>query len=329
MTNEIIIYEGANREIKLEVKLVDDTVWLSQKQMATLFDKDVKTISEHIINIYNEKELDDTATVRKFQIVQKEGSREVTRNIDCYNLDVIISVGYRVHSLRGTQFRIWATKTLKEFLVQGYALNEKRLTEVKDKFKELQAIITFMESKAARPLLTGQEGELLHLLSSYAKTLTLLEAYDNGKLLNVPGSATDFVLTYEMCANIIRTLKEDLTTKEEASTLFGNELENRFEGIVKNLYQTYDGIELYPSTEDKAANLLYLIIKDHPFSDGNKRTAAFLFVFFLDKTESTYRKNGERRLNDNALTALALLIAESDPNEKDILVNIIKNLLVD
>ena len=325
--NKIIIYETQNKDIQLEVQLVNETVWLSQKQMATLFDKDVKTISEHILNIYNEKELDDSATIRKFQIVQKEGSREVTRNIDCYNLDVIISVGYRVHSVRGTQFRIWATKTLKDFLVKGYALNEKRLAEVQNKFKELQTTVTFMESKAMRPLLTGQEGELLHLLSSYAKTLTLLEAYDRGKVLDTRGNTPGFGLTYEKCIHVIFELKRELTAKKEASDLFGNERGKSFEGIVKNIYQTYDGVELYPNIEDKAANLLYLTIKDHPFSDGNKRIAAFLFIYFLDKTESLYKENGEKRINDNALTALALLVAESNPKEKNILISIVKSLI--
>ena len=325
--NKIIIYETQNKDIQLEVQLVNETVWLSQKQMATLFDKDVKTISEHILNIYNEKELDDSATIRKFQIVQKEGSREVTRNIDCYNLDVIISVGYRVHSVRGTQFRIWATKTLKDFLVKGYALNEKRLAEVQNKFKELQTTVTFMESKAMRPLLTGQEGELLHLLSSYAKTLTLLEAYDRGKVLDTRGNTPGFGLTYEKCIHVIFELKRELTAKKEASDLFGNERGKSFEGIVKNIYQTYDGVELYPHIEDKAANLLYLTIKDHPFSDGNKRIAAFLFIYFLDKTESLYKENGEKRINDNALTALALLVAESNPKEKNILISIVKSLI--
>lgn len=329
MPNEIVIYETPEKEIKIEVHLENETLWLSQKQIAQLFDRGIPAINEHIKNIYNEKELNQTSTIRKFRTVQKEGGREVERDIDCYNLDVIISVGYRVSSLRGTQFRIWATNTLKSYLVKGYALNEKRLSEVQSKFNELQTAIAFMEEKSKKELMSGQESELLHLLSGYAKTLTLLEAYDNGKVLETTGTPTKFVLTYERCKEIITEIKKTLITKKEAGDLFGSERGNSFEGIIRNLYQTYDGAELYPNIDDKAANLLYLIIKDHPFSDGNKRTAAFLFVFFLDKTESLYRESGEKRINDNALTALALLIAESNPSEKDILIKITKNLITD
>ena len=329
MTNEIVIYETPDKEIKIDVRFENETLWLSQKQIAQLFDKDVRTINEHIMNVYVEKELNRNATIRNFRIVQKEGIRKVERDIDHYNIDVIISVGYRVSSLRGTQFRIWATKALKDFLVKGYALNEKRLSEVQNKFKELQATISFMEEKSKKELLSGQEGELLHLLSSYAKTLTLLEAYDNGKLTENKGTITKFQLTYTKCLQIISEIQKALVIKKEAGDLFGNEREGSFEGIIKGLYQTYDGKELYPNIGDKAANLLYLVIKDHPFSDGNKRIAAFLFVFFLDKANSLYREGGEKRINDNALTALALLIAESDPNEKDIMIKIIKNLVTD
>jgi prophage maintenance system killer protein len=327
MPNDIVIYETPSKEVIIEVRLENDTVWLTQKQIAYLFDKDVNTIGEHIGNIFKDEELERTATTRKFRIVQKEGNREVERNIDCFNLDVIIAVGYRVNSLRGTQFRIWATNTLKEYLVKGYALNEKRLNEINDRYKELQNVITFMEQKSKQELLAGKEGEILHLLSNYAKTLTLLEEFDKGKVQGIEGSKASYVLTYINTVKIISELKRELTNKNEAGDLFGNERDKNFEGIINNIYQTFDGTELYPSLEDKAVSLLYLIIKDHPFSDGNKRIASFLFIYFLDKTNALYRKNGEKRINDNALVALALLIAESDPSEKEILINIVKNLI--
>ena len=329
LNNEVVIYETANKEVRIDVRLEHGMVWLSQKQMSILFDKDVSTINEHIINVYKEGELNRNSTIRKFQIVQQEGSRKIKRDTDLYNLDVIISVGYRVSSLRGTQFRIWATKTLKEFLVRGYALNEKRLLEVRNRFRDLQTTIAFIEEKSEKAVLVGQEGELLHLLSSYAKTLSLLEAYDNGEIAENKDTTTKFLLTYENCLQIISEIRKALIIKKEAGNLFGNERGKSFEGIIKGLYQTYDGKELYPNIGDKAANLLYLIIKDHPFSDGNKRIAAFLFVYFLDKTNTMYRENNEKRLNDNALAALALLVAESDPNEKGVMIRIIKNLITD
>ena len=327
LKNEIVIYETPNKEIRIDVRLGNETLWVSQKQMAQLFGKTIPTINEHIKNVYKEKELDSKATIRKFLIVQKEAGRKVERSVEFYNIDVVISVGYRVKSVIGTQFRIWANKVLKDYLLRGYALNEKKLVEVQDKFKELQTAISFMEEKSKKELLTGQEGELLHLLSIYAKTLTLLEAYDNGRVTETKGTTTKFLLTYENCVQIISEIKKTLVNKKEAGNLFGNEREHSFEGIVKGLYQTYDKTELYPNIQDKAANLLYLVIKDHPFSDGNKRTAAFLFVYFLDKTKTLYRDNGEKRINDNALTALALLVAESNPHEKDVMIKIIKNLI--
>jgi prophage maintenance system killer protein len=327
LNNKIVIYETPNKEIRIDVRLENETVWLSQKQMAQLFSKSVPTINEHIKNIFKERELNTHSTIRKFLIVQKEAGRNVERNVEYYNIDVVISVGYRVKSVIGTQFRIWASKVLKEYLLKGYALNEKKLLETQNKFKELQTTISFIEEKSNKGLLSGQEGELLHLLSIYAKTLTLLEAYDNGKVLRTKGTTTKFLLTYKSCLQIIIEIKKVLVNKKEAGSLFGSEREHIFEGIIKALYQTYDKKELYPNIEDKAANLLYLIIKDHPFADGNKRTAAFLFVYFLDKTDTLHRENGEKKINDNALTALALLVAESNPNEKDIMINIIKNLI--
>ncbi len=246
-----------------------------------------------------------------------------------YSLDTIISVGYRVNSVRATKFRIWATKTLKDYLVNGFIINEKHLLEVQNKFQELKSAIYFIENKSKKKQLHGHESEILSLLANYSNTLTILGEYDEGKITDIKGKITKFILTYERCLEIISELKKELILKRETGDLFGNERGREFETVVKNLYQTFEGKELYPSIEDKASNLLYLIIKDHPFSDGNKRTAVFLFVYFLDKTGSLYWITGEKKINDNALTALALLVAESDPEEKDIMIKIIKNLIAD
>lgn len=327
--NQIIIYNTDEGGVKIDVKLTDETVWLSQAQMADLFQKTIPTINEHIKNVFSERELAENSTIRKFRIVQKEGNREVSRDIDFYNLDVIISVGYRVKSKQGTQFRIWATKTLKEYLLKGYVVNEKRLLDAREKFQELQEVVNFLQEKSKTELLVGQEGEIINLLANYAKTLTLLEEYDKGGLKEAKGVKDKYVLKYEDCQKVITELKKNLIVKREASEMFGNERDGSFEGIIKGLYQTFGGKELYPNREDKAAHLLYLVIKDHPLSDGNKRTGAFLFVYFLDKTNCLYRKSGERKINDNALTALALLIAESKPKEKEVMIKVIENLLID
>ena len=262
---EIVIYRTPQKEVKLDVCLEKETVWLTQKQMAILFEKGIPTINEHIKNIYKEKELDKNSTIRKFRIVQTEGRRQIEREIEFYSLDVIISVGYRVKSYRGTQFRIWATKTLKNHLIKGYTIYEKRFLEAKEKFKELQNTINFLQEKSQKELLFGQAGEILNLLSSYAKTLTLLEEYDKRKLKEIKGRKAKFVLKYEKCERIITEIRKELIAKKKASNLFGQETDGRFEGIIKGLYQTFDRNELYPTIEDKASHLLYFIIKDHPF----------------------------------------------------------------
>jgi death-on-curing family protein len=323
---EIVIYKSKEGP-KLEVRLEEETVWLTQKQMALLFDKGVPTINEHIKNIYKEGELQENSTIRKFRIVQKEGKRQVERDVDFYNLDVIISVGYRVKSFRGTQFRIWATKTLKEHLIKGYTINEKRLLQTQNTLKDLQETIALLQEKSKHELLAGQEQEILSLLSSYAKTLALLEQYDNGKIALVKKVKGKFVLQEEESKRIIEKVKKELVAKKEASELFGIDSGGKLQGILKSVYQTFDGEELYPSLEEKAAHLLYFIIKDHPFVDGNKRIASFLFVYFLDKNDYLYKSSGEKKINDNALTTLALLIAISNPDEKDKFIKLITNLL--
>ena len=321
---EIIIYKTSKNEVALDVRLENETVWLDAHQISKLFDVNRPAIVKHIQNIYKTKELTENATCSKMEQVASDGK---IRQMNIYNLDMIISVGYRVNSARATQFRIWATTVLKKYLLQGYAVNEKRLIEAKEKFNELQTAISFLQEKSQKELLSVQAGEILNLLSSYAKTLTILEQYDKGQLKETKGGKTKFILTYEQCLQIIKELKKELVTKNEAGDLFGSERDGSFEGIIRGLYQTFGGKELYPSIEDKASHLLYFIIKDHPFSDGNKRSAAFLFVYFLDKTGFLFKKSGERKINDNALVALALLVAESEPKEKETMVKIIKNIL--
>ena len=323
---EIVIYQSKEGP-KLDVRLEEDTVWLTQKQMAMLFDKGLPTINEHIQNIYKEGELKKNSTIRNFRIVQSEGGRTVERKIDFYNLDVIISVGYRVKSQRGTQFRIWATKTLKDHLVKGYSINEKRLLQTQNQLKQLQTTIDYLQEKSKHELLAGQEQEILNLLANYSKTLTLLERYDKEKITLIKKAKGKFILRYQEAREVIDRIKNDLIAKKEAGQIFGQENSDKFKGILGSIYQTFGGKALYPSLEEKSAHLLYFTIKDHPFVDGNKRIGSFLFVYFLDKNNYLYKKSGEKKINDNALTALSLLIAVSAPQDKEIMIKIITNLV--
>ncbi len=323
---EIVIYKTSHDKIDLRVRLEKETVWLNAHQMTQIFGVNRPAIVKHVNNIYKTGELGKKSTCSILEQVAADGK---IRKMNLYNLDMIISVGYRVNSKLATQFRIWATSILKDYLVKGYAVNQEMVLEEDAKFRELQRAVTFLQEKSKKELLKGQEGELLNLLSGYAKTLTLLEEYDKGEIKSVKGRKAKFILTYEDCLGVIGELKKELAARKEAGGLFGQERGRSFEGIIKGLYQTFGGKELYPTMEDKASHILYLIIKDHPFSDGNKRTGAFLFVYFLDRSGYLYRKNGERKINDNALTALALLVAESDPKDKEILIKIIRNLLKD
>jgi len=321
---EIVIYNSKEGP-KLDVRLEKDTVWLTQKQIAMLFDTQRPAITKHLNNIFRSGELDKNSVSSILEHTAADGKVYKTQ---FYNLDAIISVGYRVNSKRATQFRIWATKTLKEHLIKGYTINEKRLLQAKNQLKELQNAISFLQEKSKHELLTGQEQEILNLLSNYSKTLTLLEKYDKEKLTLIKKTKSKFKLEYEEIIKVINEIKKDLINKNEASDLFGKEINNKLKDILGNIYQTFRKKELYPSLEEKAAHLLYFIIKDHPFVDGNKRIASFLFVYFLDKNNFLYRKNGEKKINDNALTALALLIAVSDPKDKDVLIKIITNLII-
>ena len=324
---EIIIYQTSQKEVSIKVRFENESVWLSLNQIAELFGVQKAAISKHLNNIYKDGELSEKATVSILETVQKEGKREVKRNIEYYNLDAMLSVGYRVNSKQATQFRIWATRILKKYLLKGYAVNEKRLLEARNKFNELQTTISFLQKQTEKKQLKGQEKEILHLLADFSKTLSILEKYDKEKLKKPKGKKDSFVLEYKNCFEIIAELRKNLIAKKEAGDIFGVERNGAFESVVRNLYQTFGGKELYKNLEEKSAHLLYLTIKDHPFSDGNKRIGSFLFVYFLDKNNYLYRKSGEKKINDNALIALALLIAESDPKEKDIMIKIIMNLI--
>jgi len=320
-----VIYKAAKGP-ELRVRLEKETVWLDAHQIALVFGVNRPAIVKHINNIYRTGELNKSSTCSILEQVAADGK---VRQMNIYNLDMIISVGYRTNSKRATQFRIWATRTLKNYLVKGYTINEKRLLEMREKFNDLQEAVVFLRNKADSKLLSGQEKELLNLLANYSKTLSILEQYDTGRLPKPKGLKARFILKYENCVKIISELKKELVVKKEAGGLFGIEVSERFKSVAGNLYQTFGGKELYTTIEEKAAHLLYLTIKDHPFSDGNKRIASFLFVYFLDKNNFLYKENGERKINDNALVALALLIAESNPKEKDVLVKIIMNLITD
>ena len=320
---EIVIYKSPTGP-EIQVKLEKNTVWLDAHLIAQLFDVNRPAIVKHINNIYKTGELNKKSTCSILEQVAADGK---IRKMNLYNLDMIISVGYRVNSKQATQFRIWATKTLKEHLVKGYTINEKRLLQAKNQIQELQGTISFLQEKSKHELLAGQEQEIFDLLANYSKTLTLLEQYDKEKLSLIKNTKGKFILKYEEAINVISKIKEDLVAKKEASDLFGRENSDKLKGILGNIYQTFDKKELYPSLEEKGAHLLYFIIKDHPFVDGNKRIASFLFVYYLDKNNFLYRKTGEKKINDNTLTALAILIAISDPSEKDKLIKIITNLL--
>jgi len=322
---QITIYQTADGSVATEVRLLGDTVWLSQKQMAELFDKDVRTINEHVINAFDEGELAREATIRNFRIVRQEGQRQVEREIEHYNLDVIISVGYRVKSKQGTQFRIWANRVLKDHLVQGYTLNQQRLEAQQEKMDELRQAIALSARLIHNKNLSPDESRgILTILEKYSHALTVLDDYDHQRL-QVTGTRT---LAHEKIAYDEAMRQILLWRKQEnLGGLFGNEKDDSFKSSLQTIYQTFDGKELYPSIEEKASNLLYFIVKNHSFTDGNKRIAAAIFVWFLQRHDFLYNAMGEKRIADNALVAFTLLIAESKPDEREIMVRVIINLI--
>lgn len=318
----IFIYETESGQTAIDVKLQQETVWLSQKEMAQLFDKGRSTITEHIRNVFKEGELEEDQVCREFRHTAGDGKSYLTTY---YNLDVIISVGYRVKSKRGTQFRIWATNVLRQHLVEGYTINEKRLKEQAQKYNDLKQTVKLLQNVIQRKELTTDESTgLLQVISDYTYALDVLDDYDH-QCLTISGTHKQeyFRITYQSAMAAIQTLKE----KFGGSYLFGREKDASFQSSVNTIYQSFSGQELYPSMEEKAANLLYFVVKNHSFSDGNKRIAAFLFVWFMEKNQLLYDVDGRKRIADNALVALTLLIAESDPLEKDTMVKVIVNLI--
>jgi len=320
---EIVIYTAKDGHVELDVSLAADTVWLSMAQMVQLFGRDKSVISRHLNNIFKINELEKGATVANFATVQKEGDREVTREIEYYNLDAILSVGYRVNSKEGVQFRKWATQVLKEHLIRGYTTYDKRLAE--RGVHELQQTVQLLQKTLVHHDLVNDLGqEAIQLILAYTKTWNLLLAYDEDQLkLPEPGVNTTSRLTYPAALSAIASLKVDLGTRNESTHLFGQERDNGLDSILNNIEQTFGGAPLYKTAEEKAAHLLYFVIKDHPFIDGNKRIGSFMFLLYLKS------QNMPIKLNENGLVALALLVAESDPNQKEMLIRLIVNLLVD
>ena len=306
--NEIILFETHDQEVKLSVSLENETVWLSSNQMALLFDRDEKTVRKHVNNVFKENELDKENNTQKMRV---DG---VKQKVPFYSLDVIISVGYRVKSQRGTEFRQWANKVLKQYILNGYVINEKRLLAL-NKTVEIQ-------SKIIANALEVEESEILRAVNLYTDALLLLDQYDHQALSKPSGRKSLYRMTYSDCRTIINQLEDSFS-----SDVFGVEKEaGKLEGILAAVYQDVFGGEVYPSLEEKAANLLYFLIKDHPFVDGCKRVAASIFLEFLGRNDALFR-NGEKVISDGALVAITLMIAESKPEEKDIMTTLVMNLL--
>jgi hypothetical protein len=322
---QIVIYQLPDGQTSIEVTLDQDTVWLTQAQMAQLFESTKQNISLHINNIFKEGELDRNSTVKESLTVQKEGKRTIKRKVEQYALDVIISTGYRVKSLRGTQFRIWANSVLKDYLIKGYSLNEKRLQEKTEQFNALKQTVRLLGNVLdSKPLTSDEANGLLKVLTDYTYALDVLDKYDHRTLtIEAIHKQQSFVATYEEAMKAIHSLKD----KFGGSSLFGNEKDESFKSSIATIYQSFSGVDLYPSVEEKAANFLYFVVKNHSFSDGNKRIAAFLFVWFLEKNGLLYSNDGSKRIADNALVALTLMIAESKPDEKDIMTQVVVNLI--
>ena len=306
-----------------QVNFSQETLWLSLQQIADLFERDKSVISRHIANVFKTKELDRRSVVAKNATTAADGK---TYMVEYYSLDAILSVGYRVNSKRGTQFRIWATQVLRDHLLKGYTVNERRLREQVTRLKELQATVDLLGRVIQERHLTGDEAEgLLKVVTDYSLALSLLDQYDHQQLaIRDTTTPTTFTLTYDAAHAAITRMAAQSGMH---SDLFGREKDKSFQSSIGAIYQTFGGRELYPSIEEKAAHLLYFVVKNHSFVDGNKRIAAFLFVWFLDANRILYRQDGTKRLADNALVALTLLIAESKSSDKDILIKVLVNMI--
>ena len=311
--DEIVLFE--NQGVKLEVNVKDDTVWLNQKQMAQLFDVSIDNISLHIKRILDSKEL-DISTIEEYSVVQNESGRNVKRNIKFYNLDMILSVGYRVNSKKGIAFRRWANKVLKSYMLKGYAINKQRLEYLEKTVKLID-----IASRNIEDLTNDGAKDVLHVINYFSKGLDLLDNYDHQCVPKISGNNDDRIVTYEDCIQVINKLKFN-----ERGDLFAQERNNDFKSIIGNIYQSFDGEDVYPSVELKAANLLYFTVKDHAFIDGNKRIAASIFLYFMNFYGLLYR-DGKTCISNNTLAALTLLIAESKADEKDLIIDVVMNII--
>ena len=316
---QITLYQTDDGKVELEVRMEQDSVWLRQEQMGELFGRERSVITKHLRNIFTEGELEEKSNVQNLHIAGSD------KPVNLYNLDVVISVGYRVKSIEGTRFRQWATQRLREYLVQGYTLNQQRLEAQQEKLAELkQAIALSARLIHSKNLSPAESRGILAILEKYSHALTVLDDYDHQRL-QVVGTRTLALpkITYDEAMQQIQLWR----SKENLGGLFGNEKDASFNSSLETIYQTFDGKELYPSIEEKAANLLYFIVKNHSFTDGNKRIAAAIFVWFLERQDFLYNADGEKRIADNALVAFTLLIAESKPDEREIMVKVIINLI--
>ena len=307
---EIVLFTDGNVALEVPITPEQDTVWLNRNQMAELFERDVKTIGKHVNNALKEELQDQTATVANFAIIQKEGERSVMRQVAHYNLDVIISVGYRVKSKRGIAFRKWANKVLRDYIVKGYAVNDNRMNQLKEVVRIMKRTEEQLDAK-----------QILSVIEKYSLALDLLDAYDHQNMKRPEGGNTIYILSYQECRKVI-----DSMGYGESSDVFGNEKDDSFKGSIGAIYQTFAGQEVYPSLEEKAANLLYFITKNHSFSDGNKRIAAAIFLYFMDRNQALFR-DGEKVIADHTLVALTIMIAESKPEEKDMMISVIMNCI--
>ena len=318
--SEIEIYKSSENNIELQVNFENDTVWLAQEQLVLLFKRDQSVISRHIKNVFKEGELEEKSNMQKMHIANSD------KPVTFYNLDVIISVGYRVKSKQGTQFRQWATQRLKDYLVQGYAINEKRLKEATGKFQDLNnAVKLAAKAGNSEALTTGEAKGILGVIEQYAYALETLDKYDHQNLTIETLSEQTVIqrLTYENAIQQIRVWRDF----QKAGNLFGNEKDQSFKSSLETIYQTFDEMDLYPTIEEKAANLLYFVVKNHSFSDGNKRIAAGLFIYFLSINSKLLNEFGTKRIGDNALVAITIMIAESKSEEKDTMVKLVVNLI--
>ncbi|RKW40023.1 MAG: hypothetical protein D8B60_09565 [Moraxella sp.] len=326
MNSQIQIYQSEDGQVSLQVSLENETVWLNQPQMAMLFDTSTDNISLHLKNIYAEGELDENLTTEDFSVVRQEGKRQVKRTLKHYNLDAIISVGYRISSKRATQFRQWATNVLKQFLVQGYVLNQRRLQE---KGIEFNQALSLLSQTLANQSLVSQEGKaVLAVVQDYAKTWSLLQAYDEQSLAEIGLKQPNMQpLIFDDVLNAIAQLKQELMEKGEATALFGQLRSDGLVSAIATIEQGFGDELFYPNVASRAAHLLYFVIKNHPLADGNKRTGSFLFLWYLQLNQHLLAKPVERLINENTLVALALLVAESLPEQKELMIKLIEHFV--